>query len=149
MKHTKNIVPIELWGRDHWALLGYIETIMEAYHHFDIGCDAHMRQNAEHLQLMRQKNFSPLRPNMHKNLSSRARVMNSEFGSRLINGEFVLDHDDWDCIHDMIAYDFFTAKRIKPKDKLVFSDLGLKISSLLRQHKIQGGTFSQFTYKDN
>ncbi len=39
-------VPVELWSKDHWSTLAYIETVMvEHGGRFEVGWDPRMRQN--------------------------------------------------------------------------------------------------------
>jgi hypothetical protein len=73
--------------------------------------------------------------------------MEAGFGSRLRDGSFVPNHDDWCCIQDMCEAGFFTVVEIEPGVVLQFTEIGKLMAAKLREHKRDGGNFAEFGNK--
>ncbi len=117
-------IPIELWGKDHWSTLAYIETVIVEQQYFSIKKDQRMRTHSHHKELM------------HIDGSD-------EYGTRLNNKKEIFYHDDWDCV-----YDAEKEKLVNIKDnKVTFTEYGYHILASLRKHKSEGGNFSNFKIK--
>lgn len=153
MGYTVNeYIPMELWHKDHWSTLAYIEAVMvECKGLFQVGFDGRMRQNRRHFRIMTEQAPRPLRPSK-VNIGV---VMDIEHGTRLRNGDVVASHDDWCCVQDMVHNGFFETSGgvpladgdMQPGVCLIFSNKGMIIAAQLRQHKMIGGTFSTFEPK--
>lgn len=78
-------VPIHLWGRDHWSTLAYIAT----------RCAGKGGQPDK-----RNMRCHPKRHPHHAHIGTR---LDSAPPTRLIGKTNLFDHDDWDCVDDMIA----------------------------------------------
>lgn len=123
------IVPLCEWGKDHWSLLGYIET--RCVDHGGILDHQHLRCN----------------PRRHPGLALPQHVQEGdtyEHPSRIRGGALVPGHDDWDCFYDIEAggliLDIGTG--IYPRAKL--TEAGLALCAKLRAHKAAGGMFATF-----
>ncbi len=93
-----SIIPEDLFGRDHFSTLAYIETRLVDGKKYVICCDARMRTDAHNRRIFMH------RPG--KQISNPNRYMVAMIGrpaspTRLRDGIEVPQHDDWDCIQDM------------------------------------------------
>jgi len=147
----QDFIPMEVWGRDHWSLLGYINHHMVDVACFHVGFDPHMRQNRYNYMGLLNSCHNPKRSGWNKRSkdvqSQISMVMKSEHGSRLNNGEYIPNHDDWCCVQDMADAGLFKNKKaddIQPKNKLMFSEKGNEIVNQLLIHKRNGGSFADF-----
>jgi len=128
-------VPPEFWGRNHWNLLAYVETRCVDYKGI-VTC-LHMRVHIDrHKDLI--KNEAPI-------FTERAE---KRLPTMLKDGVELSNHDDYDCIDDLIA-----AGLIKPLGRdvqfTVFSmtEQGWKAAHLLRQHRAALQEFETFTFE--
>ncbi len=131
-------VPVEKFGKDHWSLLGYIETVVVDFTDDGVGKVVHDRMRCNsgtHPELLgpRQRMASNWEP---------------AYGTRL-RGFFedksrhLPDHDDWDCLKDLEATGFLVIIDAK-KGSVKLTEGGIKVAQELRTHKINGGNFSNF-----
>lgn len=138
-------IPMELWGKDHWSTLAYIETVMVDSVGFQCGMDARMRSNRRNFRVMYQQCPKP------KRMGGRCGIgvaMDAEkHGSRLSDGTTVSNHDDWCCLQDAQEAGFFVdGNEVEPARFLLFSDKGKQAMAALRIHKAAGGTFGNFVF---
>lgn len=146
-------VPMKRWGKDHWSTLAYLETRI-VDHKGQISHD-HMRCHASRHPAMFQ---------------AKRRLLGTGDGSayptRLKDGTLT-DHDDYDCIDDIIAAGLVTVTMPEPyppnvlitglveaemmtRATYALTEAGQRIAAALRQHKAMGlgwGTF-QVVYDD-
>lgn len=143
-----DLIPVAAWGRDHWSLLGYIETVIEAMGDFQVGFDARMRQNRRNFRVM--ENLSPRPRRINHTPASLGVTMDVKYASRLLDGSQPdWTHDDWCCVQDMVTAGFlFNCSNgqadIEPLSSLKFTAEGVRVAQALRLHKMNGGTFSNF-----
>lgn len=124
-------VPMDLWGKDHWSTLGYIETkLVEGP--CKVSFDARMRQNRRHYRVLMEARHHDGVP------------MSPQYGSRLNDGTYLPWHDDWCCVQDMIAAGLFKDGKWGKGFSLKLTDEGHIATAALRKHKIEGGGFSTF-----
>jgi hypothetical protein len=76
--------------------------------------------------------------------------MEREHGTVLFDGSIVENHDDWDCLSDMICAGlvFPTTDchgEIGPYSILKLSERGQAYAAALRRHKSAGGHFGDFS----
>ena len=135
-------IPMSEWGRDHWSTLAYIETCATERQALD---DRRMRGDG-------------------RTYPTRLR------GFAADPSRIVLDHSDWDCVLDLIAAGLLTpepgtnphrdhptnatiearmAARVAPAsaskiDRYKLTARGRAIANALREHKENGGNFSNF-----
>lgn len=126
------LVPTELWGRDHWSTLAYIEAKL-VDGDYSVKFDPRMRQG--------RRNFRVL---------SKGRgcaggvVMQPEHGSRLSDGTILPWSDDWACVQDMLADGLFEDGEWDTGFPLKLTEKGYAVAAALRKHKAEGGTYSNF-----
>lgn len=147
-------LPIDQWGKDHWSTLAYIES--RCVDHEGVLKNAHMRTNASrHLLFMARDFASP------------------GDGSRyptIYKGGEMADHDDWDCLYDMVQTGLLTI--VRPKDdalwdvpvgsrgpikyrdrlqtkelkvKVKLTTLGSQVAGELRAHKAKQRNYQEFS----
>lgn len=138
-------ITMDLWSKDHWSTLAYIETVMVDIGGFQVGFDARMRSNRRNFRVMKEECSKPKRVTASNPLGI---PMNSDQGTILKNGKMVENHDDWACVQDMAAEGLFIegVEGVEPKKVLRLSPKGSELISRLRQHKAAGGTFKNFDY---
>lgn len=139
-EYKNQFIPIELWGRDHWSTLAYLETHDVDHGGFKVQFDPRMRQNREH--------FRTLLKNKSSNLGI---AMSPDYGSRLNNETYAVNHDDWNCVQDfahigflMIGKKVISPDDIQPNRVLHLTEVGRNYAFQLREHKANGGNFSNF-----
>jgi len=141
-------VPLELFGKDHWSTLAYAETVMVDCGGFQIGLDPRMRQCRRHYRVMHDFCKNPKRLSSAPNHGC---MWNDNYSTTLNDGSKVIGHDDWHCIQDLAEAGMFSvegkviaAADCEPGETLLLSELGREYVGRLRDHKSQGGTFSNF-----
>lgn len=141
-----NFIPIQLWGKDHWSTLAYLETHDVNKGGFKVQFDPKMRQNRRNFRIMPRLKQSQQEMGIGV-------VMNPDYGSRLNNGKYAKNHDDWNCVQDFAEVGFLrigentiSADEVQPKEVLHLTDLGRSCAARLREHEANGGTFSNFKF---
>lgn len=137
------MIPMSLWGRDHWSTLAYAETVMVDCGGFQVGLDARMRHHRRHYRVMSELCKRPMRAGGNRSMPI---VMDPEkHRTRLNDGSEVAKHDDWSCIQDMAAEGLFTvpADEIEPGVVLRLSPLGQKVAQWVRAQKMAEVSFGQ------
>jgi hypothetical protein len=141
-------VPMERWGKDHWSTLAYLETRIVDYRG-KIAHD-HMRCHAgRHPAMLHAKRRGLLFGTGD----------GSQYPTKLRDGELA-DHDDYDCIDDMIAAGLVTATmppapaatlvtglveaELMTRATYALTPLGQAIAGQLRAHKGNGGNWRSF-----
>lgn len=118
-------VPPELWGRDHFAVLAYAGHV------------AH-KSGTPDRQKMRAQPGNPMMG------WAMAMLCNADPGrkfpgTRLQGGVELADHDDWDCVDDLIAAGLLENHRTGAQPLWSLTEEGLKLwSHLVRNHKTVG-----------
>ena len=137
-------IPIELFGKDHWSTLAYVETVMTDIGGFQIGRDPKMRSNRRNFRVMAEECPSPYRA-VNK-VSHPGVVMQDHHSTILKNGQVVKGHDDWSCLQDLANAAFFdtNAYDIQPDTVIKLSTYGRTIANQLREFKSNGGSFKEF-----
>lgn len=128
-KKTKKVdgpVPVELWGKDHWSTLMYIET--RCVDHDGVPHRDHMRCNAT----------------IHPGLGGRGEGTSP---TRLNNGTEIAEHDDWSCVEDAEVAGFveWQGTGINPVFRL--TDEGWRVTHALRRHRAAGERVAEFRWK--
>ncbi len=147
------IFPEAMFGKDHWSTLAYAETVMVDMNGFQIGLDAHMRSNRRNYRVMLSECPKPKRVRQTGSLAVASTA--AEHGTRLRDGMVIAGHDDWSCVQDLAAAGYFrigdkviTDEDVQPCATLHLSEKGRRILNELREHKSNGGTFSDFQPKE-
>lgn len=148
-------VPVNLFGKDHWSTLAYIETVMTDLGGFQVGFDPRMRQNRRSYRVMTEQCPKPRRATMANAMQWGG--WDNKYSTVLKDKTMIENHDDWACVQDMAEAGFLevfdttkkrtaTAADCEPGTLLHLSPLGRATSNKLREHKAGGGTFSNFEY---
>jgi len=120
----------ELWGKDHWSVLAYLETLAVDYEGF----------------------AKPDARRMTTNHATHAHLGNpldgAKYPTRLNDGTVAQGHDDYDCIDDAvdagILEDIGTGFTLCFK----FTKYGTAVVFALREHKMSGKNFGDFKIPD-
>jgi len=139
------IVPVEEFGKDHWSLLGYIET-----------CCVDGRDGGGEVDHDRMRTNENRNPGLGLHRGRRTGSgWKGEYSTRLKSFPWgskdekekarhrVAGHDDWDCLEDLDKAGL--ARLISYVNGFVqITDAGLAMAAELRAHKARGGWFSNF-----
>jgi hypothetical protein len=68
-----------------------------------------------------------------------------DYGTRLNNGTVLKDHDDWDCLDDLV-HEGLVIRDGRSEMKVKLTRLGMEMAGKLRIHKMKGGSFSTFRW---
>lgn len=155
---SDDYIPARDWGRDHWSMLGYMETVMVECAGFQVGFDPCTRANRRHFRVLREECPKPKRP-VPASSFGYAVMPPGKYGTRLADGSEVDGHDDWCCVQDMAEAGLLavtrlrhkkpmaaTAGDVQPGNTLHLSDLGQQVAAALRAHKATGGAFGDFRW---
>lgn len=116
-------VPLALFSKDHWSLLGYVDTC----------CASQRALERRHLRI---------NPGIHPLLAHRS-DWRATWGTQLANGVRLPQHDDIQCLEDLECYGF--VEIISSVNGIVrLSKLGETAALALRAHKQKGGKFADF-----
>jgi len=156
---TDEFVPLQMFGKDHWSTLAYIETVMVDANGrgFQVGLDARMRSNRHNHRVMFQECRRPYRPS-GGGIGITMPTITREQGTILKDGRLVPGHDDWQCVQDFANLGYFEAvvyprrtKRtvigaddVQPGVYLHLSPKGRAVLAQLRDFKASGGNFKDF-----
>jgi hypothetical protein len=118
-------LPLAEFGQDHWSLFAYIETRVVDYG--GVLNRVHMRCiNARH----------PL----HTHEGGDA----SKYPTRLRDNRVIENHDDWDCIDDLVTLGLVENIGTSVNARFRLTSLGTSVASELRKWKSKGGSFGTF-----
>lgn len=119
-------VSIEQFGKDHWSTLAYIETCCVD------------RKGIVSLERMRCD------PDRHPGLAH-AHSGGKKYPTILKGGVELLDHDDWDCVDDLIAAGYLEWEGTGMHPVFKMTPDGRGMIARIRKHKEDGGSFGNFT----
>lgn len=136
-------VPVSDFGKDHWSLMAYIETLCVDSINKGIGTIDKRRVRAN-------EKTHPL----HAVNSGHGIGWESSYGTRLscycneqgntCPSRQLPDHDDWDCLNDLEAAGLIDV--ISEANGFVkLTDKGREVAGRLRAHKSKGGMFATFS----
>lgn len=127
-------IKISDFGKDHWSILAYIETLcVDSVQGIGIIDKAKMRTDIKRHLLLCGDSYG------NKD--------GYKYPTRLKGGKELFDHDDWDCLEDLEEAGFVVvASLINGFVKM--TDLGWKVASALRKHKANGGKFADFVWEE-
>jgi len=119
-------VDMTTFGKDHWSTFAYIETL----------CVDGNGRGAPDIQRMRCIDARhPFYGHGHDA---------SAHPTRLKDGKTIEQHDDWDCIADLIAVGLLedVGSAVNPRFKM--TPRGFVVAAMLRRWKAGGGSFDAF-----
>lgn len=148
---SKNFVPIDQFGKDHWSLLAYIETRCVDFNRGVDTCEInhdHLRCNIKQhptLQGPRQRLAKDL--GWKPSYGTRLKEFKSDKNlQRQLNQ--LHEHDDWDCLDDLENAGLIEVISVV-NGFIKITNAGKKINTLIRDHKSAGGSFSSFELLKN
>lgn len=137
-------IPISEFGRDHWSLLAYIETLCVDHREgFGVPDRDNVRCNVkQHPGLIGPRVAMAEVTTWKDAYSTRLRGHTKEKPNQMSG------HDDWNCAYDLeeagLIEDHGTG--INPRYKMTTT--GHALAAALRAHKASGGNFSNFLYEN-
>ncbi len=117
-------VSIQNFGKDHWSTFAYVET--RNVDHRGVLAFPHLRCVAAR---------HPLYDHGHDA---------SDYPTRLKDGATISNHDDWDCIADLVAAGLLEDVGTMVNPLFTMTPFGTKVASALREWKTKGGSFATF-----
>lgn len=131
--------PTERWGKDHWSLLGYVETLC---------VDGRQVEGLGRVGEIDRRRVR-CNPDTHPLL-----LPPDPFGSgphwkdayctRVKDGT-IAGHDDWDCLDDLESAGLIEIMSLI-NGYVVMTAEGTRVAAALRKHKSAGGRFADFSY---
>lgn len=138
-------VPIDLWGKDHWSLLAYVESC----------CVDSADKGVGSLDFVRMR----VNPGTHPLVcwtQYSDRGWKPEYGTRLRGFDFkdhrtppdqrsdmISAHDDVDCLDDLEAAGLVEVHSLV-NGFVTMTKTGNRVAAALRAHKTAGGMFAHF-----
>lgn len=125
-------VPMDLWGKDHYSTLAYLET--RIVDHKGTVAKQHMRTDADR----------------HPGLVFR--IFEDEHGNEkkhptwLVCGVELHDHDDWDCTDDLCVAGLIEKHGTGLHPVVKLTEQGELVAAAIRAHKGAGGNFADFRF---
>jgi hypothetical protein len=140
-KQDMKSVSINEFGKDHWSLLAFIETLCVDFK--GLVSDMHRRNFRVNLTRHPGYGYFPMGTDGHQ--------WKSTYGSRL-KGFFdkkdpklqLKSHDDWDCAEDFERAGLLENRGTGMNPVFKLTPLGQAVAAELRKHKQDGGKFADF-----
>jgi len=143
---TTEKIPIDDWGKDHWSLLGYLETRVVETLKDSPSCGeinrAQIRCNVERHGHLFSGLLEDVGKRWHTKYGTRLRGFFRE-GQDNDLGRQLAHHDDWDCLDDMEAAGLIEVLS-EINGYIRMTDDGHTVAGQLRDHLGRGGTFACF-----
>lgn len=136
-------VPIELFGKDHWSLLGYIGARIE---NNPTGADGIGEMDRRNLRCNEERH--PMH-NHHDGWEPKYGTrLKGYFNNGKTNEDWQIpEHDDWDCLDDLEAAGLITVYSEINGFVGINPGRGMDIYLQLHKHKVEGGHFATFEPK--
>ena len=134
-------IGIEAFGKDHWALLGYVETLC-----VDGALGVGTLDN-------RRVRCNPARhplkvgPYSPGGWSPRSGTRLQGFADRCDPQLQLGEHDDWDCLDDLEAAGLVSTVNLA-NGWIKMTAAGIGRAAQIRAHKAGGGNFASFSVRD-
>lgn len=131
-------VTVDRFGKDHWSLLAYVETLcVDSLK--GIGTIDHRRMRCN----------IKTHPALRSGVVLSSPGWKSEWGTQLkgyiftSKDNFLPQHDDWDCLDDLDTAGFIETLSLV-NGFVTMTGKGNKTAAQLREHKTKGGRFANF-----
>jgi hypothetical protein len=127
------------WGKDHWSLLAYIETLCVDGKDGEGMIDhRRVRCNINTHPLLYQASVVPPEKGKPYEYPTRLKGYSED------KSKFLREHDDWDCFDDLEKNGLVELIGTLMNPLVKMTKIGLAYSAELREHKASGGSFSNF-----
>jgi hypothetical protein len=113
---------VDVFGKDHWALFAYLHTI-------ESNTAGISEIDFKRLRVKKRDGWKPY------------------YGTILKGGEIALDHDDLDCLDDFEKVGYIVVFNLE-NGYFALTHRGLEIAEKLKEHKSNGGSFSEFNFSE-
>lgn len=133
-------VSMDRWGKDHWSILLYIESICVN------GADGIGTPDRERVQCNPKRH-----PGLVAYTPTGELLDGSEFGIRLYGGKKLPgpDYDEWDCIFDLECYGLVESLGTGIHPEYRMTEWGIRAAAVLHKYKAQGGQLNRYRYKED
>lgn len=133
---TPDPVPMSRWGMDHWSTFAFLETVA-----------VDLEGRLDEKQQVRMRTDRDRHPAYASGFQG-GPPRNSDgtlkkYPTRLREGELP-NHDDWDCMDDMVAAGLLENVGTPVNPIVRFTDSGHALAAELRRHKAAGENFANF-----
>lgn len=135
IRRIKPMEPIKNWGKDHWSMLAYLETLAVEHEGIAQPDPSRMRTNRK-THAGTGGGITPYGSEMDAS---------EKYPTKLKKGE-LKGHDDWDCAEDLAEAGFLESIGSGVNPAYTFTDKGRLVTSKLREHKMSGGVFHNFNW---
>ena len=143
--------PVSKFGKDHWSMLGYIETCcVDGRGGIGTLDKRRMKCNEKthSLHAVNSHSVASWKESNGTRLAGYFDFPRRSFVDEAISAGFLLpDHDDWDCMNDLEAAGFVEVIS-EANGHVRMTKEGSRVSGLLREHKSNGGMFAGFVLED-
>lgn len=144
---VKKAIPAKDFGKDHWSLMAYVETL----------CVDSSKGGVGEIDKRRIR-CNPRRHPLHAvNRNFGVTGWKGEYGTRLAGfwtnagltnlKRQMKSHDDWDCLDDLEAAGLIEILS-EANGYVKLTDKGLTVGGLIRAWKAKGGMFATFQYSE-
>lgn len=144
-----DLIPPNLWAKDHWSTLAYIEDrIVNHGPGYLVGLDPRMRTNRRNLRVFHERGKYSY-TGARRYIEQRGQPsMGADEGTLLGDGQRIAGHDDWACVQDFLAAKLIRVwgQAIQPGRTIHLTPLGQAVVASLRVHKSSGGNFRDFRW---
>jgi len=142
---TEPTVSVEQFGKDHWSTLVYIESR---------AVDQRGILNHDQMRCNIQRHAYLVGPQKMRHLSGREEeaLWNPRYGTVLRDGSMRPEHDDWDCLYDLVEAglaEIAGSHATKHIDSVIvrLTLKGVQLAQQVRLFKAQGGQYRDFLPK--
>ena len=129
-------IEMSRWGKDHWSVFAYIESLCVDYP------DGIARPDRRRMQT------NPARhPGLVGVMTVGTVLDATEYGIRLAGGKELPGayYDEWDCIDDLEWYGLVRSMGTGINPEYRMTEKGMCMAAQLRTHKANGGQYANFT----
>lgn len=140
-------IKVEDFGRDHWSVLAYMETL----------CVDSAKKGVGEIDKRRMRTNERRHIFHAVNLNMGVGAWKPDFGTRLagywdsmgkiVPKRKVKSHDDWDCLDDLEAAGFLEVLS-EANGFVRMTEKGQKVAGELRAYKAKGGMLSGFRWAE-
>lgn len=127
-------IPMSKWGKDHWSTFAYLETLA-----VDGG-----KGGWAIPEKVRMRTNEKRHPHLLGNTGFFSNALNGSSYPTRLKEEEVKEHDDWDCVDDMVKEELLEDVGSGLNRAFTFTKLGKEVAGELRKHKMEGKSFSEF-----
>ena len=127
-------IEMERWGKDHWSMLAYVESLC-----------------VDSLDGIGVPDFRRVQTNLNRHPGLAVAGLSgfhdgAKYGIRLYGGEELPgpDYDEWDCIDDLECEGLIEIHGTGIHPAYVMTVKGQRLAGILRAHKAAGGKFAEF-----